>query len=88
MDCGGDSEVSCEAIHDISLGGIRLALSSQQQPGARIKLCFTLSDSDSTMDLSGQIVWARQVEPFVVGIRFHDMDYGQLHSLESYLNER
>jgi hypothetical protein len=82
----GAAGVRCLEIKNISLGGIRLGISDKERPGGNVRVRITFADSKETLDLYGQVVWARQVEPYEVGIRFLVQDPEQVQQLGRYLD--
>lgn len=74
VDYVGTEGVRCTGIKNISLGGVRLQISAAERPGTRVKLSLTVADDETPIHLLGQVVWARQAEPYEVGISFLDMD--------------
>ena len=87
VEYSGGAEVDCSGIKDISRGGIRLVLTGLEPPGSRVRLGITIGESDARVDMTGQIVWARQVEPYEVGIRFVDLDPEQAEQLDRWLED-
>jgi len=65
---GGDGVV-CTAIKDISFGGVRLYVTAAEKPGRKVSLRLTFAD-EVTLELKGQVVWARQVSPYEIGVQF------------------
>lgn len=86
VEYAGTAGVRCLEIKDISLGGIRLGVSDREKPGENVRLRISLADSNETFDLYGQVVWARQVKPYEVGIRFLVQDTDPVEHLSRYLD--
>jgi hypothetical protein len=70
----GTEGVGCTDIINISLGGIRLQITSAERPGQRVELTVTVEGDDEPVHLLGQVVWARQAEPYEAGLCFLDVD--------------
>jgi PilZ domain len=75
VDYVGADGVSCIEIINISLGGIRMSLSGAERPGNRVELSVQVKEEEGEpVHLLGQVVWARQAEPFEAGLSFLDVD--------------
>ncbi len=73
VDYSGLSGVNCLSIKNLSRGGIRLVLDGAEKPGRLVRLRLTINDA-APFALRGRIVWARQRDPFEIGIRFLEED--------------
>lgn len=65
----GTDGVDCKEVLDVSADGLRIETNKAESPGARVQVQLKLDEDDPTRDLEGRVVWARQVEPYEVGIR-------------------
>lgn len=74
VEYAGADGVSCLEIINISLGGIRLRTTGAERPGQRVELTVKAEGEDQQVHLLGQVVWARQVEPYEVGLSYLDVD--------------
>jgi len=84
----GSSGLCCEEVYDLSVGGMRLVLSGPETPGADVQLKIETFDQASSNDpvmvtMRGRVVWARQVSPFQIGVRFLDADRAFFNALKS-----
>ena len=75
----------CKEICNVSRGGLRLLVTAREKPGARVELRVALPQLKAFSAL-GQVVWARQSEPYEVGIRFLDLDPDAERTLEQHLS--
>jgi hypothetical protein len=75
VDYAGADGVTCIEIINISLGGIRLKVTGAERPGDRVELSVQSNvEEGEPVHLLGQVVWARQAEPFEAGLSFLDID--------------
>ena len=81
VDYTGAEGVSCTGIKNIGLGGVRLDLTGRERPGARVQLSIVLAGNEEPIQVVGQVVWARQSEPYEVGIRFVEVDTSRLEAV-------
>ena len=73
VDYAGADGVACTEIINISFGGIRLRVTGAERPGDRVELSVQ-AEGEEPVHLLGQVVWARQVEPYEAGLSFLDVD--------------
>ena len=84
IDYEGSSGARCEGICNISRGGLRLLVNQREKPGAQVKLRVVLPKLQA-FTARGQVVWARQIAPYEVGIRFLDLDPEAVRTLDQHL---
>jgi hypothetical protein len=87
VEYAGGEGVQCTSITDISQGGVRLVISKPERPGKKVKLRLSFSGSDEVVDVLGQIVWARQIDPYETGVRFLNLDEGRIQLLSRLLGD-
>lgn len=82
----GSAGISCTEIEDISRGGVRLIITGQEKPGTKIKMSVTFAGSDEVVNVPGQIVWARNKEPYEIGVRFLKLEEKHIQLLDRVLD--
>ena len=73
VDYAGSEGVRSLELQDVSPGGLRLVTDAAEIPGASVTLQLTFG-SDEVIEVSGQVIWARQSAPYEVGVSFVDLD--------------
>lgn len=82
----GSSGVRGAIITDISAGGARVITDAPEKPGQKVAMRLTPGGQNGrSLELEGQVVWARQVPPFWVGIRFVGLTAEQRRKLDALL---
>jgi len=82
----GSRGVSGALITDISAGGARLITDAPEKPGEHVALRLTPEGQNGqSLDLEAQVIWARQVPPFWVGIRFVGLSEAQQRKLTALI---
>lgn len=81
----GGEGITCLSVKDVSMGGVRLVISRPELPGRRVQLSLYLKESTAVLELRGQVVWARQAEPFEVGVQFLELDDQSARTLAGYV---
>jgi hypothetical protein len=87
IDYSGQNGVQCLSLIDISFGGMRLLMDQPEKPGTKIRLTLQFSTSSLTSIISGQVVWARQLAPYEIGIRFLSLDANFVHLVHRLLSD-
>lgn len=79
-------------VEDISGGGIRLPVKNRLWPGAVLELEITLPGVNEPVKASGEVVWFQVRNdadyPFVVGIKFINIDPFERGKILNYIRKR
>ena len=76
---GEENEVKKAQVKDITIGGVRIILDKQYQPGANLLLKIFLLPELEPIILKGRIVWQTKVQKndtvyFETGVEFTDIE--------------
>ncbi|OQX86646.1 MAG: hypothetical protein B6D55_05540, partial [Candidatus Omnitrophica bacterium 4484_70.2] len=76
---GEEGEVKKAQVKDITIGGVRIILDKQYQPGANLLLKIFLLPELEPIILKGRIVWQTKVQKndtvyFETGVEFTDIE--------------
>ena len=86
VDYMGTEGVVCYAVEDASLGGVRLRLSAPEEPGTAVLLRVRFEGAVlPSFETAGRVIWARQSDPYLVGIQFIDQNVLRSALLRSHL---
>ncbi len=82
----GKKQVTGETpARNISLGGIQFRVKEAVEPGSHMTLQIHLSSRTLPTSAEGEVVWVKEshriVGGFVVGLKFAQVDYFDLHKL-------
>ena len=90
VDAAGDKEISF--TEDISGGGLRLSLKRRVQPGAFLEVEIYLPEITKPIVVTGEVRWLDNKDdaeyPFVVGVKFAEIDQLDRGKLLKYIRER
>jgi c-di-GMP-binding flagellar brake protein YcgR len=77
---------------DFSEGGIRLPVIQRLQPGMVLEIEIYFPQYQKPAVATGEVVWIREIEdlkfPFVVGIKFINIDAASLNKIRNYIRSK
>ncbi len=85
VDYTGKEVLLFHRIENISLGGISIKAPSVEEVGTKVELAINFPDFDDSIELTGEVVWAREDKEGVMGIKFIDMTPETKQKLKRYL---
>ncbi len=81
-----DDVMLFQQIENISLGGISFTVPDKLEPGSKVEIDINFPETDETISVMGEVVWCREGEPIVVGVKFAEMTTEERDILRRYLN--
>ena len=75
---------------EISVGGVRVPLAQQLEPGTGLKLELILPDRAASIQATGEVVWSARFDnegPYKTGLRFTEIDQVEQEKLSRFIHQ-
>ena len=86
VDYTGAEVLLYHKIENLSLGGMCIIAPTIEEPGAQVALEINFPEDDTSIECEGEVVWAKEGEEGVMGIKFTHMEDEDRAKLKTHLS--